>query len=112
MRPTIAADTLRRTLTQYLTTTFGLAEEGVRQGLEGFLTHPEQGIFRGPYLRIRTPFRPAERRLAASTGLGPDRLHALPAPGGAFARLSTNGHRPPSRRWSPPAPARARPSRS
>ena len=59
MRPTIAADTLQRTLTQYLTTTFGLTENGVRQGLEGFLSHPEQGIFRGPYLRIRTPFRSA-----------------------------------------------------
>jgi hypothetical protein len=60
MRRTIAAETLRRTLTQYLTTTFGLTEPGVRQGLEGFLSHPEQGIFRGPYLRIRTPFRTAE----------------------------------------------------
>ncbi|MBF9131869.1 hypothetical protein I0C86_23305 [Plantactinospora sp. S1510] len=59
MKPTIAADTLRGTLTQYLTTTFGLTDEPVRRGLEAFLTHPEQGIFRGPYLRIRTPFRPA-----------------------------------------------------
>jgi hypothetical protein len=46
-------------LTQYLTTTFGMAERQVRDGLETFLTHPEQGIFRGPYLRIRTPFRTA-----------------------------------------------------
>ena len=59
MRPTVAADTLQRNLTQYLTTTFGLTEEQVRRGLEGFLTHPEQGVFRGPYLRIRTPFRVA-----------------------------------------------------
>ncbi|OLE26115.1 MAG: hypothetical protein AUG44_14010 [Actinobacteria bacterium 13_1_20CM_3_71_11] len=57
MKPTLAADTLQKTLTQYLTTTFGLSEVGVRDGLEGFLSHPEQGIFRGPYLRIRTPFR-------------------------------------------------------
>ncbi|GAB2445551.1 DEAD/DEAH box helicase [Streptosporangium sandarakinum] len=60
MRPTLAADELRRSLTQYLTTTFALAEQPVRKALERFLNHPEQGIFRGPYLRIRTPFRVAE----------------------------------------------------
>ncbi|MER5418210.1 DEAD/DEAH box helicase [Streptosporangium roseum] len=60
MRPTLAADELQRSLTQYLTTTFALAEKPVRDALERFLNHPEQGIFRGPYLRIRTPFRSAE----------------------------------------------------
>jgi hypothetical protein len=38
---TVAADTLQRTLTQYLTTTFGLVEPAVRDGLGGFLSHPE-----------------------------------------------------------------------
>ena len=60
MRPTLAADELQRSLTQYLTTTFALAEKPVRDALERFLNHPEQGIFRGPYLRIRTPFRTAD----------------------------------------------------
>ncbi|MBF6340659.1 DEAD/DEAH box helicase [Nocardia abscessus] len=57
MKPTLAADDLRRTLTQYLTTTFALAEPAVREALERFLEHPKQGIFRGPYLRVRTKFR-------------------------------------------------------
>ncbi|MFC7648604.1 hypothetical protein ACFQX6_55280 [Streptosporangium lutulentum] len=61
MKPTLAADELRKNLTQYLTTTFALAEKPVREALERFLNHPEQGIFRGPYLRIRTPFRSAEK---------------------------------------------------
>ncbi|SNS08385.1 protein of unknown function [Streptosporangium subroseum] len=61
MKPTLAADELRKNLTQYLTTTFALAEKPVRDALERFLNHPEQGIFRGPYLRIRTPFRSAEK---------------------------------------------------
>jgi hypothetical protein len=60
VRPTLAAEELQRSLTQYLTTTFALAEKSVRDALERFLNHPEQGIFRGPYLRIRTPFRPAD----------------------------------------------------
>ncbi|MFF0365776.1 DEAD/DEAH box helicase [Micromonospora sp. NPDC005087] len=91
MRPTIAADTLRRTLTQYLTTTFGLTEDGVRQGLEGFLSHPEQGIFRGPYLRIRTPFRPAEGDWRANLDWAPADFTPYLHQANAFARLSTKG---------------------
>ncbi|WP_444947427.1 DEAD/DEAH box helicase [Micromonospora ureilytica] len=91
MRPTIAADTLRRTLTQYLTTTFGLTEDGVRQGLEGFLSHPEQGIFRGPYLRIRTPFRPAEGDWRAHLDWAPADFTPYLHQANAFARLSTKG---------------------
>ena len=91
MRPTIAADTLRQALTQYLTTTFGLTEEGVRQGLEGFLSHPEQGIFRGPYLRIRTPFRPAEGNWRASLDWAPAGFTPYLHQANAFARLSTKG---------------------
>src|SRR4051794_25696694 len=58
--PPVAADSLKKTLTQYLTTTFGLSEANSRGGLEAFLTHPERGISRGPSLRTRTPFRPAD----------------------------------------------------
>ena len=56
MRPTLAAEELQRNLTQYLTTTFALADQPAREGLERFLNDPRQGMFRGPYLRIRTPF--------------------------------------------------------
>ena len=56
MRPTLAAEELKRNLTQYLTTTFALADRPAREGLERFLNDPAQGMFRGPYLRIRTPF--------------------------------------------------------
>ncbi|MET7617385.1 DEAD/DEAH box helicase [Streptomyces sp. NPDC005408] len=60
MRPTLAAAQLRGSLTQYLTTTYALADEDTRLALERFLGHPESGIFRGPYLRIRTPFHTAQ----------------------------------------------------
>ncbi|MFD3452885.1 DEAD/DEAH box helicase [Streptomyces sp. NPDC058691] len=59
MKPTLAAAQLRGSLTQYLTTTYALADEDTRLALERFLGDPETGIFRGPYLRIRTPFHPA-----------------------------------------------------
>jgi ATP-dependent helicase YprA (DUF1998 family) len=80
------------TLTQYLTTTFGLTEEGVRQGLEGFLSHPEQGIFRGPYLRIRTPFREAEVGWRADLDWAPNNFAPYLHQATAFVRLSTKGN--------------------
>ncbi|BAL91243.1 putative DEAD/DEAH box helicase [Actinoplanes missouriensis 431] len=89
MRPTVAADTLQRNLTQYLTTTFGLTEERVRRGLEGFLTHPEQGVFRGPYLRIRTPFRVAGDGWREALEWAPEEFGPYVHQAKAFRRLST-----------------------
>ncbi|MEU0559369.1 DEAD/DEAH box helicase [Dactylosporangium sp. NPDC006015] len=91
MRPTIAANALQQSLTQYLTTTFGLTDEGVRQGLERFLSHPEQGVFRGPYLRIRTPFRPADDGWRSHLEWAPDGFTPYLHQANAFQRLSTKG---------------------
>lgn len=44
-------------MVDYLATTFGLSDDDVRDALSEFLTDPLTGIFRGPYLRVRTPFR-------------------------------------------------------
>ena len=60
MRPTLAAEELRQNLTQYLTTTFALADQPARDGLERFLNDPSEGMFRGPYLRIRAKFKHAD----------------------------------------------------
>ena len=43
MRPTLAAEELKRNLTQYLTTTFALADQPAREGLERFLNDPAAG---------------------------------------------------------------------
>lgn len=60
MRPTLAAEQVRDSLSQYLSTTYALADESTRGALERFLSDADDGIFRGPYVRIRTPFRTAE----------------------------------------------------
>ncbi|MES0836696.1 DEAD/DEAH box helicase [Nocardiopsis tropica] len=60
MQPTLAAAEVKRNITQYLSTTFALADEPVRESLEAFFTDPVHGIFRGPYLRVRTPFRASD----------------------------------------------------
>ncbi|WSP89183.1 DEAD/DEAH box helicase [Streptomyces sp. NBC_01233] len=88
VRPTLAAAQLRGSLTQYLTTTYALTDEDTRRALERFLEHPETGMFRGPYLRIRTPFHKAEdgwrKHLEWTPGFVPYRHQAK-----AFERLST-----------------------
>lgn len=89
MKPTLAADELRRNITQYLTTTFALDDDATRDALEQFFNDPAEGIFRGPYMRIRTPFRPTDldwrRHLDwAPVGFRPHQHQAR-----AFERLST-----------------------
>ena len=89
MQPTLAAAEVRQNVTQYLATTFALADDDVREGLNDFLNDDAHGIFRGPYLRIRTPFRPADGSWRehldwAPPGFIPHRHQAA-----AFQRLST-----------------------
>ncbi|WP_030744797.1 DEAD/DEAH box helicase [Streptomyces sp. NRRL S-31] len=96
MRPTLAAQTLRDTTVEYLTTTFALAEPDTQDALEAFLTDPADGLFRGPYLRLRRPFRPAADGWQRHLDWYPA---DFPVPyahqAEAFARLtSKDGHRP------------------
>ena len=72
----------------YLTTTFALADPDAQLALAEFLSDREHGIFKGPYLRLRLPFRSAEdgwqRTLGWHIGLTPYTHQAE-----AFARLSS-----------------------
>ena len=94
MRPTLAAEELKTNLTQYLSTTFALADPPVREALEQFLNHPVNGIFRGPYLRIRTPFRAADQGWRDILEWAPERpvpyLHQVQA----WRRLSSLDREP------------------
>src|SRR6516164_10008764 len=57
MIPAIVADELRATLLDYLDTTFSFQRLEVAQALQRFLTDPQHGIFKGPFLQLRLPFR-------------------------------------------------------
>lgn len=94
MKPTLAAEELRKSVTQYLSTTFALAEPPVREALERFLTHPEQGIFRGPYLRIRMPFRAADDAWHEAVQWAPDNLVPHRHQAQAWQRLSSLDKQP------------------
>ncbi|MFD0304110.1 DEAD/DEAH box helicase [Streptomyces sp. NPDC127119] len=95
MRPTLAAQTLRDTTVEYLTTTFALAEPDTQDALEDFLTDPADGLFRGPYLRIRRPFRPAVDGWQRHLDWQQKDFQPYAHQAEAFARLtSKDGHRP------------------
>jgi len=52
--PSLVAGEVRRSLVEYLTTTFALTDDDVRDALTDFLQGSD-GIFRGPYLRVKNP---------------------------------------------------------
>ncbi|QUX31731.1 DEAD/DEAH box helicase [Nocardiopsis akebiae] len=89
MQPTLAAAEVKRNITQYLSTTFALADEPVREGLEAFFNDPRQGIFRGPYLRVRTPFRHADDSWHEHLEWRPAGFKPFLHQAKAFQRLST-----------------------
>lgn len=91
MRPTLAAQALRETTVEYLTTTFALAEPATQEALTDFLTDPADGLFRGPYLRIRRPFRAAEDGWQQHLDWYKDDFRPYAHQAEAFARLTTKG---------------------
>ncbi len=60
MLPSLVAEDLRASLTSFLGTTFALGDDDVRAELERFVADPEHGVFRGPFIRLQLPFRPAD----------------------------------------------------
>ena len=59
MLPSLVAEDLRGSLKSYLGTTFALGDDDVRAELERFVGDPRDGVFRGPFVRLRLPFRAA-----------------------------------------------------
>lgn len=57
--PTLQAEHLREGLTDYLATTFALADPDAQAALTDFIGEPDTGMFKGPYVRLRLPFAPA-----------------------------------------------------
>ncbi|MDQ0931334.1 DEAD/DEAH box helicase [Streptomyces turgidiscabies] len=95
MRPTLAAQALRETTVEYLTTTFALAEPETREALTAFLTDPGDGLFRGPYLRVRRPFRAAEKGWERHLDWWEQGFWPYAHQAEAFERLSSKGGRTP-----------------
>ena len=95
MIPSLVSGEIRRALVDYLATTFGLCDDDVRDALSDFLTDPATGIFRGPYLRVRTPFRQVPADWTSPLGWLPEWFTPYVHQATAFDRLTTlAGHVP------------------
>ena len=93
MIPSVVARQVRETVLDYLRTTFDLADNGFEAALFDFLGSDE-GLFKGPYIDIKLPFRKAgesaRQPLDIEPGFRPYRHQAK-----AFHRLySQSGHQP------------------
>lgn len=71
MLPSLVAEDLRASLTSFLGTMFALGDDDVRAELERFVGDPEFGVFRGPFVRLRLPFRPADDEWRAALDWSP-----------------------------------------
>lgn len=56
MIPSLVAGELKDSIVEYLATTFALSDDEAYEALTAFLVDEDDGIFRGPYLRVRLPF--------------------------------------------------------
>jgi hypothetical protein len=95
MIPSLVVGDLRAALVEYLATTFALADDDVRDALSAFLDDAGDGIFRGPYLRVRTPFRSVAPDWTWPLDWQPEGFVPHVHQGQAFERLTTmDGHEP------------------
>ncbi len=89
-------------------TTFSLAQDTTREALPAFLNDPDNGIFRGPYLRIRSPFRYEGENWRRHLECVPDSFTPYKHQAVAFARLCTrHGPAQPGGDGDTPMPANA-----
>lgn len=94
MIPSLVAEELQHAIVEYLSTTFALSDDEVRLALEKFLIDPDNGIFRGPYLRVRTPFKQVDSGWRPPLDWFPEGFTPYLHQAAAFERLSSRDHQP------------------
>ncbi|WP_347958107.1 DEAD/DEAH box helicase [Gordonia aichiensis] len=87
--PSLLADETRSSIVEYLSTTFALADPNAQCVLRDFLADPSSGIFRGPYLKIRTPYQPVGTGWVSPLDWIPKGFRPFQHQAEAFERLST-----------------------
>jgi replicative superfamily II helicase len=92
--PSLVAWELREALVEYLATTFALSDDETRAELAGFLADPDDGIFRGPYLQVRTPFRMVPDSWVSPLDWLPEGFRPYVHQAQAFERLTSRDHEP------------------
>jgi DEAD/DEAH box helicase domain-containing protein len=62
MLPAHPAENIRKQVLFYLQSTFDFREKSIEKAFERFLTDPDSGLFKGPWVQLRRPFRPADAK--------------------------------------------------
>ncbi|MBU8827094.1 DEAD/DEAH box helicase [Mycolicibacterium goodii] len=93
--PTLQAEHLREGLTDYLATTFALTDPDAQAALTDFTDDPDNGMFKGPYVRLRLPFAPAGDGWRDHLDWWPDGFVPYGHQARAFERLSTRNRQRP-----------------
>ena len=57
MLPATLALEVKKQILHYLGATFHIRHPETERALEAFFTHPDEGLFKGPWLQLRKPFR-------------------------------------------------------
>ncbi|WP_432560415.1 DEAD/DEAH box helicase [Granulicoccus sp. GXG6511] len=91
MLPSLQAHDLQRALVDYLTTTFALADQPAQVALTDFLHHQTDGIFKGPFTRLRLPFAPADTAWRTHLDWYPEDFTPYGHQARAYERLSSKG---------------------
>ncbi len=94
MIPSLVVDEVRSALVEYLASTFALADDDVRDALSEFLTDHADGIFRGPYLRVSTPFKAVDAGWESPLDWLPAGFVAYSHQAAAFDRLGSRDSAP------------------
>ena len=86
--PTLQAHHIREGLTDYLATTFALTDPEAQAALTDFVGDPENGMFKGPYVRLRLPFAAADGDWSEHLDWSPADFTPYGHQARAFERLS------------------------
>ena len=93
MLPVHLAENIRKQVLFYLQSTFDFRDRAVDRAFERFLIDAETGLFKGPWVQLRRPFRPADQDevIPFDFKVG---FHPFKHQGRAWRRLSSKLHEP------------------
>ncbi|GAB3267612.1 DEAD/DEAH box helicase [Arthrobacter pigmenti] len=92
--PTKQATGLVQGLTDYLSTTFALSDPNAQRQISKFLQDQDNGMFKGPYVRLRLPFAAAEEDVSSILDTYTSDFAPYGHQAAAFKRLSSKGNAP------------------
>jgi DEAD/DEAH box helicase domain-containing protein len=93
MLPAHIAENIRKQILYYLQSTFAFRDRKVERQFENFLTDPDNGMFKGPWVTLRRPYRPAPEGISLPFDV-PVPFHPFRHQYRAWIRLTSKSNKP------------------